>query len=96
MRVIFDLKCDANVHVLKCQILLFLRAVSAGTFKFVTSFPHSANIDVGLESIYPVKENFGGVTVCVTIQRVTTGCAIGFPFSMNLSTTDGSAGTKLN
>ena len=63
---------------------------------FVASFPHPVDIDVGLESISnTVEENFGEVEVCVTIQRVTNSCAIGFPFSVTLSTTDDSAGIKL-
>ena len=54
------------------------------------------DIDVGLESTsYMVAENFRKVEVCVTVQGVTSGCAIGFPFSVNFSTTDGSAGIKL-
>ena len=54
------------------------------------------DIDVGLElTSYMVAENFRTVEVCVTLQRVTSGCAIGFPFSVNLSTIDGSAGIKL-
>ena len=63
---------------------------------FVASFPHPVDIDVGLEYMSnQAAENFGEVVVCVTIQRVTDGCAIGFPFSVNLSTTDGSAGIQL-
>ena len=55
------------------------------------------DIDVGLEyTSYPVAENFSEVVVCVTVERVTTDCAIGFPFSVNLSTTDGSAGIKIH
>ena len=54
------------------------------------------DINVGLESTsYKVAENFHEVEVCVTLQRVTSGCAIGFPFSVNLSTINGSAGIKL-
>ena len=54
------------------------------------------DVDVGLESTsYMVAENFHKVEVCVTLQGVTSGCAIGFPFSINLSTIDGSAGIKL-
>jgi hypothetical protein len=50
------------------------------------------DIDVGLESTsYLVAENFGKVEVCVSLQRVNITCAIGFPFSVNLSTADGSA-----
>ena len=59
-------------------------------------FLHLVNIGIGLESTtYPVVENFGEVVVCVTIQKVTITCAIGFPFSVILSTTDGSAGINL-
>ena len=65
-------------------------------FSAIVSVPHPVDINVGLESTsYKVGENFREVEVCVTLQRVTSGCAIGFPFSVNLSTTDGSAGIKL-
>ena len=62
-------------------------------FAFIS---HPVDIDVGLESTsYVVAENFRKVEVCVTLQRVTSGCAIGFPFSVNLATINGSAGIKL-
>ena len=65
-------------------------------YVYSVSVPTPADIDVGLESTsYKVAENFREVEVCVTLQRVTSSCAIGFPFSVNLSTTDGSAGIKL-
>ena len=59
-------------------------------------YSYPVNIGVGLESTsYKVAENFHKVEVCITLQGVTSGCAIGFPFSVNLSTIDGSAGIKL-
>ena len=51
------------------------------------------DIGVGLESkLYMIQESSKRVEVCIALQNVTSDCAIGFSFSVNLSTTDGSAG----
>ena len=70
-------------------------AIQCCSFSHSAFVLHPVDIDVGLESTsYQVAENFGEVKVCVTLQRVSNSCAIAFPFSVNLSTTDGSAGIK--
>ena len=51
------------------------------------------DITVGLEATsYWVDENIGEVEVCVTLQNFSSGCAIGFDFSVLLVTNDDSAG----
>ena len=48
---------------------------------------------VGLErTIYSASEHAGVVEVCAIVYSPTIDCPIAFPFSVSLSTTDGSAG----
>ena len=65
---------------------------------FFSSFSHPVDINLGLElTSYTIAENGGEVVICIRVERITTSCAIDseFPASVNLSTTDGSAGIKL-
>ena len=88
----YNSECVGNLVVCVCTltvIVLLFRLKNV----YSASVPTSVDIDVGLESTsYKVAENFHEVEVCVTLQRVTSSCAIGFPFHVNFSTIDGSAG----
>ena len=49
---------------------------------------------VGLEKTYfPVSEDtIGGIEICVTVTRSSVNCPIEFPFAVNLTAIDGTAG----
>ena len=49
---------------------------------------------VGLEeTFFHVSEDVGVVDLCVTVSSPVNDCSIKFPFEVQLSTHDGSAGT---
>ena len=88
-------KYGANVHVGYFSLNRWFLQVQFHCYYFVY-FSHLLDVDVGLDSMsYMVAENFGEVVVCVAIHKVNSSCAIEFPFSVYLSTTDGSAGIKI-
>ena len=51
---------------------------------------------VGLErTLYHVMEDVGVVEVCAIVYSPTIDCPINFPFDVNLSTNDNTAGISL-
>ena len=49
---------------------------------------------VGLvKTYYPISEDtIGGIEICVTVNSSSVNCPIEFPFSVNLTAIDGTAG----
>lgn len=54
--------------------------------------PHAVAV-VGLESsVYMITEDMGLVEVCAILYSPNITCPVEFPFTVNLSTSDGTAG----
>ena len=54
-------------------------------------FISSGSVLVGFDSSVSVSEN-SAPTVCVTVNMSTSNCPVGFPFELEFSTSNGTAG----